>query len=231
MKRSRIWEIDLLRVIAITLMIIFHIVYDLNEFVGMKVDYESIPWFLVGKTSALMFMFVAGISSVLSKNSFKRGLQVFSMGMLITMVTFIIMREEYVRFGILHFLGVSMILSIYLRKLDNLTLILLSIASIFLGFWIGHITINTFLLLPFGVMYYGFASMDYYPLFPYIGVFMIGMVFGKRFYVDRRESLFNRKINLGFFNWVSVNSLVIYLVHQPIILAIILSIKFLTRAF
>lgn len=230
MKGSRIWEIDLLRVVAITLMVIFHTVYDLNEFVGMNIDYESIPWFLVGKVSALMFIFVSGISSVLSKNSFKRGTQVFLMGMVITITTFIIMRDEYIRFGILHFLGVSMILSIPLRKLNNISLILLSITSIFLGLWLDHITINTFFLLPFGIMYPGFVTMDYYPIFPYIGIFIMGMAFGNKFYLDRRESLFGRKINLGFLNWISSHSLFIYLVHQPVILGIIFGIKFLTGA-
>lgn len=230
MKGSRIWEIDLLRVVAITLMVIFHTVYDLNEFVGMNIDYESTPWFLVGKVSALMFIFVSGISSVLSKNSFKRGTQVFLMGMVITITTFIIMRDEYIRFGILHFLGVSMILSIPLRKLNNISLLLLSTVSIFLGLWLGRVTINTIFLLPFGVMYPGFVTMDYYPVFPYSGIFIMGIAFGNKLYLDRRESLFGRKINLGFLNWISSHSLFIYLVHQPVILGIIFGIKFLTGA-
>ena len=41
MGNRRIWELDFFRAIAIILMVIFHIVYDLNEFVGLDIDYLS----------------------------------------------------------------------------------------------------------------------------------------------------------------------------------------------
>lgn len=224
MDRRRIWEIDLLRALAIFLMVVFHFVYDLNEFVGVNVDYMSGFWYWEGKSSAILFMIVAGISSGLSKNSAKRGLKVFGFGIVISIATYIVFKEEYVRFGILHFLGVSMILFPLIYKINNWILAIIAAAIGFAAIPVNNIVVNTNLLIPFGFMYSGFVSVDYYPLIPYLSAFIIGILAYKIYYY-KRESLFdfsfeNREVSL-----VSRNSLMIYLMHQPILLAIIFAFK------
>ena len=84
MENRRIWEIDFLRAVAIILMAAFHTIYDLNEFAGMNVEYLNGFWYWEGKTSALLFIFLAGISSGLSKNTVRRGIKVLVFAMAIT---------------------------------------------------------------------------------------------------------------------------------------------------
>ena len=143
-------------------------------------------------------------------------------GMGITVVTYLFMEEEYVRFGILHFLGVTMILAPLLIRLSSWTLWGLTGSSVVLGFWFKEQLLNTSLLLPFGLMYDGFSSMDYYPLFPYLAVTLLGILAYRHFYAERTEALFpSTQLNFGLTKWLSRNSLGIYLFHQPLLLLII----------
>ena len=214
-------EIDVLRAVAIVLMVLFHLVYDLKEFAGVRIDYQSPLWFFIGKASALLFIFISGLSSGFSRSPVRRGLKVLFYGMGITVVTYLFMKDEYVRFGILHFLGVTMILSPLLVRLSSWTLWGLTGSSAVLGFWFKEQVLKTSLLLPFGLMYDGFGSMDYYPLFPYLAVTLLGILAYRHFYAQRTEPLFPFQLNSELTKWLSRNSLGIYLFHQPILLLVI----------
>jgi uncharacterized membrane protein len=224
---KRIWEIDLLRVIAIGLMTVFHGVYDLREFVGVNVNYLSGFWYWVGKLSALLFIFLSGISSGLAeRNNLGRGLKLLGLGMGISIVTYLFLEEEYVRFGILHLLGSAIILSPLLHKMKNWLLFLLAAILILASLPLKRILVQTSLFLPLGLMYPGFTTVDYYPLIPYLAVFILGVVVYKSYYYKKR-SLFKNEYQNATVRRISKNSLLIYLVHQPIMLGIIFILKFL----
>ena len=234
---QRYKEIDFLRAIAIVLMVLFHFVYDLREFVGVNIDYQSPFWFTAGKMSALLFIVLSGLSSGLSGSPVRRGFKVLIYGMGITVVTYVFMKEEYVRFGILHFLGVAMILSPLLLKLSPRLLWILAGSIAFLGFWFKTLVVKTSFLLPLGLMREGFSTIDYYPLFPYLAANIIGILVYQRFYAQRkittpsnfsiqRYPMRNWRIP-KWIQWLSRNSLGIYLVHQPIFLLGIFMIKHL----
>lgn len=214
-------EIDVVRAVAIVLMVLFHLVYDLKVFAGVDIDYQSPFWFFIGKASALLFIFTSGLSSGFSRSPVRRGLIVLLYGMGITVATYLFMRDEYVRFGILHFLGVTMILSPLLFRLSSWTLWGLAGSSLVLGFWFKGLLLTTSLLLPFGLMYEGFGSMDYYPLFPYLAMTFLGILAYRHLYSNRTEPLFTLRKNPKPIRWLSRNSLKIYLVHQPILLLVI----------
>lgn len=218
-------EIDFLRAAAIVLMVLFHLVYDLKKFAGVNIDYQSPLWFYIGKASALLFIFISGLSSGFSRSPFRRGVKVLFYGIGITVVTYLFMKDEYVRFGILHFLGVTMILSPLLVRLSSWTLWGLSISSAVLGFWFEEQVLKTSLLLPFGLMYDGFGSMDYYPLFPYLAMTILGILAYRYLYAHRTVSGLTSRKNFGLVRWLSRNSLGIYLFHQPLLLLVILIIK------
>ncbi|MFZ3130478.1 MAG: heparan-alpha-glucosaminide N-acetyltransferase [Desulfosporosinus sp.] len=218
-------EIDVLRAVAIVLMVLFHLIYDLKEFAGVSIDYQSPLWFIIGKASALLFMFISGISSGFSRSPVRRGLKVLFYGMGITVVTYLFMKDGYVRFGILHFLGVTMILSPLLVRLSSWTLWGLACSSAVIGFWFKEQVLRTSLLLPFGLKYDGFGSMDYYPLFPYLAVTLLGILAYRHFYARRTEPLLPFRLNSKLIKWLSQNSLGIYLFHQPLLLLMIFSIN------
>ncbi|KAF5049059.1 hypothetical protein SDC9_58046 [bioreactor metagenome] len=226
MGNRRIWEIDFLRAIAIILMVIFHIVYDLNEFVGLDIDYLSGFWYWEGKTSALMFIFLAGISSGFSKNTVKRGIKILIFAMLITLVTYIFFREQYIRFGILHLLGTSMVLFPLLKKMNNILLFISAVFIALTAILIKSTLVNTSLLLPFGVMYRGFVTLDYYPISPYLSVFILGILAYKIYYY-KGQSIFKFHYKNEYLSIISKNSLAIYLIHQPVLVGMAIVINFL----
>jgi uncharacterized membrane protein len=225
---KRIWEIDFLRALAIILMIVFHLVFDLSYFAGLKINYSSGFWYWEGKAAALLFIFLAGISSGFSRNTVKRGLKVLGFGLVITLVTFVVFREQYVRYGILHLLGTGMLLFPLLKRLPAVWLVLGAAVIAVAALPMRDILVETSIFLPLGLMYEGFSTVDYYPLVPYFAVFLLGIVAYKKFYYQRK-SLFPfdpHEPRVGkYITLISKNSLAIYLFHQPVLLVIIYLIK------
>lgn len=226
--KKRIFELDLLRFIAIIIMLIYHLAYDIKYYWPKDINLEGLFWIIIANIGQFLFIFVAGISSGFSKNSFKRGLRVFGIGILVTIATYIFIEYEYVRFGILHFLGVCMMLYPLLSKLNNRILIPFVIISYYLGYVFKNITVDTFLLLPFGLYYNGFASIDYFPIFPYISYFILGIVAYKSIYSKGRR-LFNVNREFKALEFISRNSLFIYIIHQPVFLVIIYLLRNLQK--
>lgn len=230
MGSKRIWEIDLLRAVAIVLMVAFHIVFDLNEFAGIKIDYLSGFWNWEGKASALIFIFLAGISSGFSKNPVKRGIKVFTFALAITLFSYIFYREQYIRFGILHFLATGMILFPLLKRMNNVLLFICAVVLAFGAIPLKNVFADTCLLIPFGVVYKGFATLDYYPLSPYLSVFILGILV-YRIYYYKKQSLFKFSYENNYISMISKNSLTIYLIHQPIIIGVLFLSKFLAVSY
>lgn len=225
--------IDYLRVLALFLMIIYHLVYDLDHWTNSSLDVGHLFWFLVGKTAALLFIFLSGFSCGLSHNPVKNGLKVMFFAMLVTIATYIVFPEQYVRFGILHFLALMMLIYPLLQKLPDLILILYAPLAIGLGFHLKNILVNTSVLLPLGLMYPGFASIDYFPIFPYSGVTALGILiyryFAKSNKLQAKSKGKEKSPKKGkaypMVTWISRHSLGIYLIHQPILLSIIYFLK------
>ncbi|OEH85089.1 hypothetical protein BHU72_05625 [Desulfuribacillus stibiiarsenatis] len=228
---NRIWEIDVLRALAICLMVIYHTVYDLNVFVNVAIDYTSTFWFWEGKIAALIFIFVSGISSGLSsRNIVYTGLKILIFAMVITVVTYLVLGDEYIRYGILHFLGTCMVLFPLLKRFDvwGLTVIAIVIFVMFLAF--REMLVDTFWFLPIGIAYAGFRSVDFYPLFPYLSVYICGVISYKLYYY-KKKSLFSYSYSNPFVQKISKHSLLIYIVHQPIIIGVILFFDLLFNMF
>ncbi|MCX7903313.1 MAG: DUF1624 domain-containing protein [Caloramator sp.] len=226
--KKRIFEIDFLRFIAIILMIIYHFAYDIKYYWTQNINLEGLFLGIIVNTAQFLFIFVSGISSGFSRNSFKRGLRVFGVGILITIATYIFIRDEYVRFGILHFLGVCMMLYPLLSKLNNRILIAFAIISYYLGYIFKNITVDTFLFVPLGVCYKGFISIDYFPIFPYISYFILGILAYKSFY-SKGRILIPVKGRFKIVEFISRNSLLIYIIHQPIFIGLIYLLRNLQK--
>ncbi|NLK22408.1 MAG: DUF1624 domain-containing protein [Epulopiscium sp.] len=220
MNNKRIWEIDFLRGIALILMMIFHLLYDLNDFFNIPIPSWNGFWYYEGKVSAILFMLLAGISSTFSKNNFKRGLRVFIIGMGLTIVTYLIMPSEYIRFGILHLMGVGMIIYHFIRVIPIIHTSILSIFIIILGYIFSNINMSTWLLIPLGITDRNFVSMDYYPLFPWLAVFLTGSITGRILYKEKR-SILQKTYGNDPVTFLGRHSLMVYLIHQPVILLIL----------
>lgn len=229
---KRLWELDFLRGIAIILVIAFHAFYDLKNYFGFtEWQYDQGFWYWERRAAGGLFVLLAGVltaviakektfSEVFQKN-LRRGLRLIGLGLLITGVTLMVMPAWTVWFGILHFLGIAILFSTFFIRLRWANLGLGFLALI-LGNFLKGLTVSHWFGLMFGVRPLGFQSLDYYPLFPWFGVTLIGLGFGNLIYENRMALM--KRPPFWFehpLNWLGKYSLWIYLVHQPILLGIL----------
>jgi uncharacterized membrane protein len=219
-KKERIWEIDFLRGMLILLMIFMHLMYDLESYYGINVNYDGGILNIVRIIFAPFFIIVSGISTSFSRSSFKRGLIVFAIAMGLTVVTYIIDHEMFIVFGILHFMGVWMMISPLLKKLSTLWLLVLSAIFALISVIIPNIKVTHNYLSILGFHNSVFASLDYYPLLGYAWAFLLGMALSRILYKEKK-SIFPFTIKSRFVNFVGRNSLYVYVIHQPIMLAVL----------
>ncbi|MDD1774330.1 MAG: DUF1624 domain-containing protein [Methanobacterium sp.] len=242
---QRFWEIDFLRGIAVILMIIFHFLFDLSFFGILPLDLTSgILWFFP-RLIAGIFIFLVGISLYLSyarsenlgtfKTSseffmkyLKRGVWIFSLGLFITLATWIFIPSEFIIFGILHFIGLAIILGYPLLKLNekyrylNLFTGLILIIS---GIYLAGYTFNFQWLLWLGFIPQNLYTVDYFPLLPWLGVISMGIFMGSILYQNYKRKYvlpdLSRYSSIKIFTFLGRHSLIIYFIHQPILIVLL----------
>lgn len=226
-------EVDALRGLAIVLMIVYHLAFDLMYFGNFNLDVLSGGWKLLARTSAILFLLLVGVSFAISfersrkqrsgpylyMKYVKRGAKIFAFGMLISFATYFIDPYAYVKFGILHLIGVStLLLPLFFKfKTINMFLAFLLLLPVYLPTSLPA-SVNAHWAFPFGFPYPGFQSLDYFPLIPWFGVIMLGLRIGQKLYVEGsswRSQFFILRSSFSILPWLGRNSLPIYLLHQP----------------
>ena len=235
--KKRIWELDAFRGICVLGMVAVHFVYDLVDLYGI-IPWEYPEWFsFVKKWGGLLFLLISGISATLGSRSVRRGILVFLFGMVITGATYAMYRLGMagmgiiIYFGVLQCLGVCMILWPLFKKLPWWGLTLFGAAFVALGFWLEtQPPVDVYYLMPLGLYWEGFASSDYFPLFPNLGYFLLGAALGRTLY-SRKQTLMpnvnEKNFLLRFLQFTGRHSLEVYLLHQPILsgLCMLLAMK------
>ena len=226
MSEKRIWELDALRGVCILCMIAIHFVYDLVELYGI-VNWDYPPLFaLVKQWGGVLFLLISGVCVTLGHHPVRRGLIVFAGGLLCTAVTggmYLLQLSDssiLIWFGVLHCLGVCMLLWPLFQKMPLWLLGVLGAVLAGLGLWFQGIKVPFDFLAPLGLVSEHFASSDYFPLLPHLGFFLLGAVLGRTAYRNR-QSLLPRvdpqRQPIRFFCVCGRQSLPIYLLHQPVL--------------
>jgi uncharacterized membrane protein len=233
-KVDRFWEVDAARGIAIIMMIVYHCTYDLDTLGGYRIQSTTGYLALFADVTAGLFLFLVGISLAISRTRtsltgwrlfgkyLARGLRILAYGMVLTII-FLALGMGVVAFGILHLIGISIILAYPFLRLRITNLVLGTVIFVTGQYILAQdLYSQSFWLLPFGVVPEGVVMPDYRPLVPWFGVVLIGLFFGNVVYGgrpavpgDKAPVLARPLLPLGR------NSLFIYLIHQPIIIALL----------
>lgn len=225
--KKRIWELDVLRGVCILGMVVVHLIYDLQTFFSLPFLADSRLFDLIKQWGGVLFLLISGICVTLGSHPVRRGLIVFACGLICSAVTagmyFLNVADKsiIIYFGVLHCLGVCMLLWPLFKRLPVWALGLLGLGLTVLGLWIsGNVVVDFPWLIPLGLVPGDFASSDYFPLLSNLGFFLVGAFLGKTLY-RKKETLLPR-VNpanpvLAFLTRLGKWSLPVYLLHQPII--------------
>lgn len=221
--KNRIWELDAIRGLCILAMVAVHLVFDLQVPTGPVFDF-------VQRWGGVMFFLLSGLCATLGRNAVKRGIIVLGAGLLCTAVTWIMCALELmpsymvIRFGVLHCLGLCMLLWPVFRRLPGWVLAVLGAALATLGIWLTEWVVVDFPGFAWlGLLYPGYSSADYFPLLPYLGFFLLGAWLGRVLYREKK-SLVPNMGNFWLFRalqWCGRHSLILYLLHQPVLMLLL----------
>lgn len=237
---TRYHRLDHLRAITLISMILYHAAWDLVYLFDVPIHwYKQTPAYVWQQSICWTFIFLSGFCWNMGRRPWKRGLLIFLGGLAVTLITAIFMPDSIVLFGILTFLGSAVCLTSLLHPLlRHITPLAGMIAAAlcfiltrnvnqgFLGFeswnlcslpkqWYENL-FSTF----FGFPQPGFFSTDYFSLIPWIFLFLAGYYF----YGIMERNHWNRYIEgrpLPFLSFIGRHSLILYLVHQPVLFGLL----------
>lgn len=223
-KNGRIWELDALRGLCILCVVVIHTIFDLVYFAGVQLSLPPVYLF-IQQYGGVIFVVLSGCCATLGSRSFRRGVIVFACGMLITAVTagmyllHFAAKDVIVYFGVLHLLGVCMMVYPLYKKLPTQALLAMGVVLVVAGYLIQGTLVEWKFLFPLGLCYPGFVSSDFFPLLPHLGWFMLGTCVGRTLYREKRSLLPERlgaSLPMRALSWCGRQSLFIYLLHQPV---------------
>ncbi len=231
---QRFIELDILRGFAILFMIILHLLWDLDYFGIIPLNYN---FYSLNIIVPVIFFLLVGICQAVNNNKYlnqprkmyfrtiQRGLWILNLGMLFTLLTAVFLPDKPILFGVLHCIGCCIILSTLLLRFKSTNVILATliiVSGLALGLFYTTESPNM-VELAAGIHESNIAAhtIDYFPILPWFGVCLLGITLGNILYKDNKRrfplpDLSKFKPSKPF-SWLGQHSLAIYLVHQPII--------------
>ena len=240
-KNQRSISIDMLRGLAVFLMIAFHFSYDLSYYRFADFDFYRDPFWLNFRTFiVLLFLTVSGISLRLASNNHisgkhikKRFLILLGCALLITVSSWFIFPGRTIWFGIIHLILVANLIGMFFVRKPCLALIT-GVTIIWAGNYIESTVFNQPLLHWIGLMTHKPYTEDYAPLFPWLGVVLFGIFIAFTLEKTRIGSRFlNAGMNIPLkqaFVFAGRHSLFIYMVHQPVLFGSVGAVRQLLTA-
>ena len=264
---KRFFEIDFLKGIATIFMVIFHFFYLLYFLNVFNTNVRSGVLFAMAKISHTLFIFMVGVNSAISyqkfreKNrelfnenyksfrnhyivkTFKRVSFLLLAALSMTVLSYIGFGNLFVKFGIFHFIGVALLLS--LPIVANKFLALATSALVL----ILYLLVNTprlsalfaskcqtvpFLCFISGIYNLKFSSLDHFSLIPYFGLLTFGMFIGHVLYTDKKRNFIkdpekfeelNDKKPVKDIALIGKNSFMIYFIHFILFYILIIGFK------
>lgn len=228
---NRFMLVDVVRGIAILLMIVYHFSWDLTYFGLAAFRIFSNPyWIWFAKFIAGLILLVMGVSQVMAR---RRGLRTWvflkrlaiisACAAIVTIGTYLIDPATFIFFGILHHIAVASILLTVAIRLPSWLLFALAVFILAGPQFLSHEIFSPFWLAWTGLSPISWVSVDYVPLFPWLGVPLLGMVIGR--------GMLQRREKHPYLKWHSTHplartvcfagrySLPVYMIHQPVLFA------------
>ena len=239
MRQQRIELIDFARGIALIAMTIFHFGFDLQLLGFKEAGYiDQAHWKYFARAIASSFLFLVGFSFYLSHagkvrwQSWRmRMLKIIAAALLITIATYFATPEQYIFFGILHAIAFASLLCLAFLKLPWLLTAIIAAGVLYMGQYGRSEIFDDWYWYWTGLSQARPLSSDFVPIFPWMAAPLLGLAFAK--FAERRQWLsVMAQPQLNIFpasqiKFIGRNSLIYYLLHQPIMLGLMVSTSWL----
>ncbi len=231
---SRFQLIDILRGVAIVMMVFYHFCYDLEYFRLASFDFSHDPFWLNLRTLIVsLFLGLVGVSLVLAnahginlRRYFRRlGLLVL-FALAITVTSYFMFPGRTIVFGILHFIAFASVAGLLFVRWP-VTSLVVGLGLIGLNLVYEHRFFDQAGANWIGLMTRRPATEDYVPVIPWFGVVLMGIFLGH--YLLRTPALqFVRRYRTHTspgrgLALAGRHSLLIYMLHQPILFGLLWS--------
>lgn len=212
---TRYHLIDLLRGIAVVLMIIFHFTYDLDVFGFVDVEFFRPGfWFYLPRVIVTLFMFSVGVSICMAhpntinrRSYFIRQAKIGIAALIISASTYFLFPKNWIYFGTLHCIFFTTLLITPLRNMKW--------ASAIIGIAILLLDLTPY-AIPFPQMSH--ASLDYIAVFPWTGVSLLGISF---FHFEFHKVDYPQFFLVRWIQFLGKHSFLIYVTHQLVLYSIV----------
>ncbi len=246
-QKTRLHLLDSLRGFMMVNMIAYHAMWDLVNLFGVRAAwYAGTPKYIWQQGICWTFILLSGFCWRFSRNHLRRGALVFGGGVVISLVTNLVMPGSRIIFGILTCIGSCVLLMIPLEKIARKMPAEIGAAVSFMLFLLlrncarGNLGFEKLVIAPLPEFLYrnlltaylgfphpGFFSTDYFGVLPWIFLFLSGYFL---YDILQKRKLNEKLFGVGkipLLNQMGRNSLLIYMLHQPVVYGILMAADFL----
>ena len=230
-------EVDIMKGIAVICMVIFHIFYFPNQYGFKEIEYDTLPLRITAKVAQIIFITCVGINLVFSyyissekkesnkeyiKKNIYRVLKLAFFALFMTLFTYFVFGEKYVKFGILHFIAFSSLL--LFPFVNNMKVIYSILVLLLVIFCLLKHNPSLFSSVPpktafISGFYFVYPAVDHFPIVPWMILICIGIILG-HYIVKKRPSLPESIKNCNISNFLKKTgkySLEVYVIHWLVI--------------
>lgn len=217
----RAW-VDVARGVAVLGMVVYHTAWDLSELALIRTAVSASPaWSGLARTVAASFLFLVGVGLVLAhgdglnRRAFVGRLAIVAVAAVaITAATLAVVPDAFIFFGILHNIAVSSLVALPFVRAPALLPALAAAAVFAAPLWFSSPVFDAAPLLWVGLGTVVPDTNDYVPLLPWSGFVLAGIAAARLLPVPAWPA---RGPVLAGLAAIGRRSLVIYLLHQPLI--------------
>lgn len=231
MSRPRHLLVDVLRGVAIVLMMVYHFSFDLAYFHWLDIDFYNDPaWQAFRALIVSLFLGLVGVSLYLAagkglhwRRYLRRLALLAACAALVSLGSYLVFPRSMIYFGILHFILVASILGLALVRFHWLNLAL-GLVLVWVGVSLRHPLFDHPALNWVGLMTHKPVTEDYVPLLPWFGVVLLGIFVGRLLYSEPLPALARWRSDHPLVRLLALggrHSLLIYMLHQPLFFAIL----------
>lgn len=231
--RPRFAVIDMARGVAIIAMVAYHLCWDLSyfRFIAADVGYDP-AWVLLARSILAVFLFLAGVSLVLGHGSgirwrrfWRRWIFVLLGALAISVATYFAFPQSFVYFGVLHAIALFSLMGLAFVRTPLWLAIAVAAVVIALPFFYSDPLFNEKAWSWLGFWQVPPPANDLVPVFPWFGAVLLGIIAMRLVLVGGWSSPLAAIAPSGrlprLLAFLGRWSLLIYLVHQPILLGLV----------